>query len=77
MDRYSGGKTKAVIRRDKIAQDGFDRLQDANLKQPLEIVFIDQFGQEEYVSPQPLIASGPMILFLGLVSTVEECSRNS
>lgn len=37
-----------MIRRDKIAQDGFDRLQDANLKQPLEIVFIDQFGQEEY-----------------------------
>ena len=49
MDRYSGGRTKAVIRRDKIAQDGFDRLQDANLKLPLEIVFIDQFGQEEYV----------------------------
>lgn len=49
LDRFSGGRTKAVIRRDKIAQDGFDRLQDANLKQPLEIVFIDQFGQEEYV----------------------------
>jgi len=49
MDRFSGGRTKAVIRRDKIAQDGFDRLQDANLKQPLEIVFVDQFGQEEYV----------------------------
>jgi ubiquitin-protein ligase E3 C len=49
MDRFSGGRTKAVIRRDKIAQDGFDRLQDANLKQPLEIAFIDQFGQEECV----------------------------
>lgn len=49
MDRFSGGRTKAVIRRDRIAQDGFDRLQDANLKQPLEIVFVDQFGQEEYV----------------------------
>jgi ubiquitin-protein ligase E3 C len=47
LDRFSGGRTRAVIRRDKIAQDGFDRLQDANLKQPLEIVFIDQFGQEE------------------------------
>ncbi|KAF9647283.1 HECT-domain-containing protein [Thelephora ganbajun] len=48
LDRFSGsGRTKAVIRRDKIAQDGFDRLQDANLKQPLEIVFVDQFGQEE------------------------------
>jgi ubiquitin-protein ligase E3 C len=49
IDRFSSGRTRAVIRRDKIAQDGFDRLQDANLKQPLEIVFIDQFGQEEYV----------------------------
>lgn len=48
IDRFSSGRTRAVIRRDKIAQDGFDRLQDANLKQPLEIVFIDQFGQEEY-----------------------------
>ena len=50
MSRYSGGRTKAVIRRDKIAQDGFDRLQEADLKQPLEIVFVDQFGQEEYVA---------------------------
>ena len=49
LDRYSGGRTKAVIRRDRIAQDGFDRLHDANLKQPLEIAFVDQFGQEEYV----------------------------
>lgn len=49
LDRHSGGRTKAVIRRDKIAQDGFDRLQEVNLKQPLEIVFVDQFGQEECV----------------------------
>jgi hypothetical protein len=77
MDRFSGGRTKAVIRRDKIAQDGFDRLQDANLKQPLEIVFIDHFGQEEYGLPQPLVAFGLMTFILGLGSTVEECSRNS
>lgn len=49
LDRFSSRRTRAVIRRDKIAQDGFDRLQDTNLKQPLEIVFIDQFGQEECV----------------------------
>lgn len=49
LDRFSSRGTKAVIRRDKIAQDGFDRLQDVNLKQPLGIVFIDHFGQEEYV----------------------------
>ena len=49
VDRHSGSRKKAFIRRDKIAQDGFDRLQEANLKQHLEIVFIDQFGQEECV----------------------------
>lgn len=49
VDRYGSRRARAVIRRDKIAQDGFDRLQDVNLKQTLEIVFIDQFGQEECV----------------------------
>jgi ubiquitin-protein ligase E3 C len=30
-----------------IAQDGFDKLAEVNLKAPIEISFIDQFGQEE------------------------------
>jgi ubiquitin-protein ligase E3 C len=30
-----------------VAQDGFDRLAEVDLKAPLEIVFINQFGQEE------------------------------
>lgn len=48
VDRYSRrGRTRIVVRRDKIAQDGFDKLQDVDLKSPLEIVFIDQFGNEE------------------------------
>ena len=32
-----------------MAQDGFDKLEGADLKAPIEISFIDQFGQEEYV----------------------------
>lgn len=50
-DRYDhrSGKTRVTVRRDKISQDGFDRLQDADLHGPIEITFIDQFGQEEYV----------------------------
>lgn len=48
VDRFSRrGRSRIVIRRDKIAQDGFDKLQDVDLKSSLEIVFIDQFGQEE------------------------------
>ena len=77
LDRFGSRKARAVIRRDKIAQDGFDRLQDTNLKQPLEIVFIDQFGQEEYVYLFSFLVFGLVILIAGLVSTVEECSRNS
>ncbi|PFH45540.1 hypothetical protein AMATHDRAFT_71617 [Amanita thiersii Skay4041] len=41
------GKTRVSVRRGHIAQDGFDRLADADLKMPIEITFIDQFGQEE------------------------------
>lgn len=44
-------KKRATIRRSHIAQDGFDQLSDlgSELKGPVEIQFIDQFGQEEYV----------------------------
>ena len=38
---------KIVVRRGSIAQDGFDKLAHADLKTPIEIYFIDQFGQEE------------------------------
>jgi len=40
-------KTRVQVRRGMVAQDGFDRLGDADLKAPIEISFIDQFGQEE------------------------------
>jgi len=36
-----------VIRRDRIARDGFDRLQDLDLKRTLRIAFVDQFGNPE------------------------------
>jgi ubiquitin-protein ligase E3 C len=37
------------IRRGNVAEDGFDKLGEADLKNPIEITFIDQFDQEEYV----------------------------
>lgn len=51
MSRHSAlgmsKKTRVQVRRGMVAQDGFDRLSDADLKAPIEISFIDQFGQEE------------------------------
>ncbi|KAF7981928.1 hypothetical protein HWV62_30697 [Athelia sp. TMB] len=50
VDRHSRGRsarTHVSVRRGNIAQDGFDKLDGANLKEPIEITFIDQFGQEE------------------------------
>lgn len=47
MIRGVGARTRAVVRRGNIAQDGFDRLADADLKAPIEITFIDQWGNEE------------------------------
>ncbi|KAF9456890.1 hypothetical protein BDZ94DRAFT_1274548 [Collybia nuda] len=41
------GRTRVQVRRGSVAQDGFDRLGDADLKAPIEIAFIDQFGAEE------------------------------
>ncbi|KAG5638826.1 hypothetical protein H0H81_009799 [Sphagnurus paluster] len=40
-------RTRVQVRRGSVAQDGFDRLAEADLKAPIEIAFIDQFGQEE------------------------------
>ncbi|KAF5340438.1 hypothetical protein D9758_013567 [Tetrapyrgos nigripes] len=41
------GRQRVAVRRGMIAQDGFDRLGEADLKNPVEITFIDQFGEEE------------------------------
>lgn len=35
------------MRRDNVAQDRFNRLEGADLKAPIEITFINQFGQDE------------------------------
>ncbi|KAJ8508844.1 hypothetical protein ONZ45_g8914 [Pleurotus djamor] len=40
-------KTRVDIRRGHVAQDGFDKLANVDLKAPIEITFIDQFGQPE------------------------------
>ena len=40
-------KSRVQVRRGMVAQDGFDKLAEVNLKAPVEISFIDQFGQEE------------------------------
>ena len=40
-------RTEASIRRNNIAQDGYDRLSDVDLRAPISITFIDQFGEPE------------------------------
>ncbi|KAK0207871.1 HECT-domain-containing protein [Desarmillaria ectypa] len=40
-------RTIVSIRRDHIAEDGFDKLGDANLKGHVQITFIDKFGEPE------------------------------
>jgi ubiquitin-protein ligase E3 C len=47
MGMGRGKKTNVQVRRGMVSQDGFDRLADADLKAPVRITFIDQFGQEE------------------------------
>ncbi|KAJ3505226.1 hypothetical protein NLJ89_g7531 [Agrocybe chaxingu] len=41
------GRPRVPVRRGMVAQDGFDKLSGVDLKQPVEIVFVDQWGQEE------------------------------
>lgn len=41
------GRTRATVRRGHVAEDGFDKLGDSNLKHSIEITFIDQFGEKE------------------------------
>jgi len=41
------GRTEVAIRRGHISQDGFDRLGEMDLREPVSITFIDQFGNEE------------------------------
>lgn len=35
------------MRRGNVAQDGFDRLDGVDLKAPIDISFINEFGEEE------------------------------
>ena len=45
--QHSLQKTHVTVRRGNVAEDGFDRLADVDLKLPVEISFIDQFGVPE------------------------------
>ncbi|KAG9308894.1 HECT-domain-containing protein [Chiua virens] len=48
FDQFSRrGKTEASIRRTHIAEDGYDRLSEVDLRAPISITFIDQFGEPE------------------------------
>ena len=47
MNSFFRSRTQAIIRRDNIAADGFDKLGSADLRGSVRIAFIDQFGQEE------------------------------
>jgi ubiquitin-protein ligase E3 C len=40
-------RTRATVRRGHVAEDGINKLRHANLKYPIRITFIDQFGKEE------------------------------
>ncbi|KAJ2912438.1 hypothetical protein MD484_g7973, partial [Candolleomyces efflorescens] len=50
-DRHSSfgyySRARVHVRRGRVAQDGFDRLSEVDLKRPIEITFVDQWGQEE------------------------------
>jgi hypothetical protein len=48
VDRHRRtGRTRVLVRRGNVAQDGFDKLEGADLKAPIEISLIDQSGKEE------------------------------
>lgn len=40
-------RIQVAVRRGNVAEDGFDRLAEVDLKLPVEISFIDQFGVPE------------------------------
>ena len=40
-------RSRVTVRRGHVAEDGFDKLGDANLKLPIEIAFIGRFGEKE------------------------------
>ena len=43
------GRERVQVRRGMVSQDAFDRFREVDLKAPIEIAFVDQFWQEEYV----------------------------
>jgi ubiquitin-protein ligase E3 C len=47
---YMQHAQQATVRRGHIAQDGFDKLGEADLKEHVQIQFVDQFGEVECVA---------------------------
>jgi ubiquitin-protein ligase E3 C len=47
MSRDRSGTTRLSVRRGSIAKDAFDNLAGVDIKAPIEITIIDQFGQDE------------------------------
>jgi ubiquitin-protein ligase E3 C len=47
MSRDRSGTTRLSVRRGSIAQDAFDNLAGVDIKAPIEITIINQFGQDE------------------------------
>jgi ubiquitin-protein ligase E3 C len=47
MSRDWSRGTRLSVRRGSIAQDAFDKLEGVDIKAPIEITIIDQFGREE------------------------------
>lgn len=45
--QYFHKRTRVTVRRGHVAEDGFNRLAEADLRMPVEITFVDQFGEVE------------------------------
>ncbi|KAF9009589.1 hypothetical protein BDQ17DRAFT_1388399 [Cyathus striatus] len=47
LGMMGGGRHQVMIRRGSVAEDGFNKLSEADLKGQVEITFVDQFGEAE------------------------------
>lgn len=66
------------IRRDHLAQDGFEQLQDVDLREKVSVTFIDKFGMEEFVySPVYTALAMLTIIYVEETPDIMDCTRNS
>lgn len=69
VDRYRD-RTRVSVRRGNVAQDGFDKLSEVNLKSSIEITFIDQWGEPEWV----IFSSCPLFVFPDFIWVARYCN---